>query len=477
MSHRPLFVAVVGAGPAGIYAIEHLLEQHRSRRVEIDLYDRLATPWGLVRSGVAPDHPEKRQVIDRLFAYVLEDPRVRFFGNVDVGVDIDHDVLRSGYDAVVYASGATADSPLGLPGENLPGCLAARAFVGFYNGHPDYRDVDLDLATERAVVVGNGNVALDVARILVTPPEDLARTDIADAALRRLRESRLTEVVVMGRRGPLQAAFANAELEELERLRGVDVLVDGRDLPDDDEVRCAADPALRRKFLTLRRLSERTPTSENKRIILRFLESPVRMSGDGRVERIETMRNRLVRARATGREPKDRLFARRAVGDHEMLGAVPAGETYVLQTGLVLRATGYRSSPVRGLPFDDETGVIRNERGRVIDLEGSHCAGVYVTGWAKRGCRGIIGSNRKCAGETVALLLDDAVEGRLPDPEATRDAVIEQIEERVPTVSRSGWMAIDRAERAAGREQGRPRVKITERRVQLGLARPKSRGM
>jgi ferredoxin--NADP+ reductase len=474
MSARPLSVAVVGAGPAGIYAIEHLLGDDGPRDVEVDLYDRLPTPWGLVRSGVAPDHPEKRLVIDRLFAHVLGGPRVRFVGNVNVGVDIEHDALRSAYDAVVYASGATGDTELGIPGEQLQNCVAARAFVGFYNGHPDHRDLDVDLSTDRAVVIGNGNVALDVARILLTPLEELARTDISDVALEKLRASQLREVVVMGRRGPLQAAFANAELEELERLSGVDVLVDGTDLPD-DETGYTADPALRRKARTLRRLADRTPTPGNKRIELRFLESPLRFLGESRVEQIEVARNRLVSANDL--KSKDEVIA--VQGEPEMLPApgprpwaraVPTGETHFLDAGLVLRATGYRSSPVPGVPFDHEAGVIHNERGRVTDYDGSRTAGVYVTGWAKRGCRGIIGSNRKDSGETVAHLLEDAVAGRLSPPTATRDDVLRQIHQRVPTVSLSGWSVIDRAERTAGREQGRPRVKVTDRRVQLELA-------
>jgi ferredoxin--NADP+ reductase len=473
MSRIPLSVAVVGAGPAGVYAIEHLLEQ-RTREVQIDLYDRLPTPWGLVRSGVAPDHPEKRRVIDRLFAHVLDSPRVRFFGNVDVGVDIGHVALGSGYDAVLFATGATDDTRLNIPGEGLAGCLSARTFIEFYNGHPDHHEIDLDLATERAVVIGNGNVALDVARILLSPLEQLVRTDIADGALAALRVSQLNEVVVMGRRGPMQAAFANAELEELEQLSGVDVLVDALDIPDSDEVRCIPDPALRRKMQTLRRLSEGTSMPGNKRVILRFQESPVRIQGDGRVMQIQVARNHLVPDRSCTPNPGHSSAA--ALGVRDGMRAVPTGETYLLDAGLVFRATGYRASPLPGLPFDDEAGLIRNERGRVTDVDGSCVEGVYVTGWAKRGCRGIIGSNRKCAGETVGLVLDDAVEDRLPGPVSTRDAVIEQIQRRVPVVSRAGWLAIDHAERTAGREQGRPRVRVSDRRVLLELARPECRG-
>lgn len=453
MTARPLQVAVVGAGPAGMYAIEHLLDDLAMAAVEIDLFDRLATPWGLVRSGVAPDHPEKRLVIDRLFAHLFSDSRVRFIGNVHVGRDVGHDMLSAAYDAVVYASGATGERRLGVPGENLANCLSAGELVGFYNGHPDHRDVAIDLNGQRAVVVGNGNVALDVARLLVRPSGDLERTDIADAALAKLRVSRIAEVVVMGRRGPLQAAFANAELEELEGLAGVDVIVDGRGLPA--EVDRIDDPSLRRKMRTLRRLAERPATSGNKRIVLRFLASPVRFAGGARVERVEVMTNRLI-------EPRH--------GQGSEARSVATGRSFLLEADLVIQATGFSATPVPGVSFDEVRGVFRHERGRVVASDGSLRVGTYVTGWAKRGCRGVIGSNRQDSGETIGSLVEDATNRRLRPPTVSRESVLDAVRRSVRTVSRDGWSSIDRVEREAGRVQGRPRVKITDPAVHLRLA-------
>ncbi|MFE3055758.1 FAD-dependent oxidoreductase [Nocardia sp. NPDC059239] len=453
MSKQPLRIAVVGAGPAGLYAIEHLLEQGRFA-VEVDLFERLPTPWGLARSGVAPDHPEKKLVIDRHFAFLLQDQRVRFLGNVEVGTVIHHSELVSWYDAVLYASGATDDTRLGIVGENLPGCWSAREFVSFYNGHPDHRDLPVDLSVERAVVVGNGNVGLDVARILAMPIRELERTDVSDSALHALRRSRIREVVVLGRRGHEQAAFKNPELEELERLSGVDVVVDEQGLPSVDSIeKDISDHAIRRKLRTLHRLAERPLTSTNKRIVLRFLESPVQLLGNDRVEQVEVMHNRLERDSSGKVRP-------RATGD-----------SYLVNAGLVLRAVGFRGRPLPGLQFDDVRGVVVNDCGRVLDSEGHVLPRVYVAGWAKRGCQGIIGSNKKCAAETVGHVLADAVAVRSPERFAlSRDAVLAQVRKRTSVVLLEGWHAIDREERREGRRHGRPRVKIAERHHLLHTA-------
>ncbi|MFE5702724.1 FAD-dependent oxidoreductase [Rhodococcus koreensis] len=452
MVGQPLRIAVVGAGPSGLYAIEHLLEQQRSA-VEVDLYERLPTPWGLARLGVAPDHPEKKLVIDRHFAFLLQDPRVRFLGNVEIGTDVAHAELASWYDAVLYASGGTGDVRLGIPGEDLPGCWSAREFVGFYNGHPDLTDLPIDLSADRAVVVGNGNVALDVARILTMPIDELEHTDISDAALDALRRSRIKEVVVLGRRGHQQAAFKNPELEELEHLDGVDTVVDDRGLPSEESIRREVhDPEIRRKLRTLHRLVERPQVSAGKRILLQFLESPVQLLGSGRVEQMEVMRNRLER------------------DDRGRVRPHPTGDTHLLDAGLVFRAVGFRGSPLPGIPFDDARGVVVNDRGRVTDSDGNPLPGVYVTGWVKRGCQGIIGSNKKCAAETVACLLDDVASGHSTPTALSADAVLAQVRERASAVLWGGWLAIDRAERAEGRRHGRPRVKITERRHLLHTA-------
>jgi ferredoxin/flavodoxin---NADP+ reductase len=342
---------------------------------------------------------------------------------------------------------------MGIPGEELPGCWSAREFVGFYNGHPDYRDLCFDLNCERAVVVGNGNVALDVARILTMPVAELEATDIADHALAILRRSAIREVVILGRRGHMQGAFHNPELEELEHVDGVDLLVDGDDLPGEDEVVLdGADWETRRKVATLRRLTMRRPNAGNRRIVLRFLTSPVELLGDGKIERMLVASNHL------DRDAEGRLHAR------------PSGEETILEAGLVLRAIGYRGTPFPGLPFDDRLGVIRNRQGRVADHD--HVLnGVYVTGWIKRGCRGIIGTNKKCARETVDCLLEDFAAGRLTKRGLSSDAVMAAVRRRKPDfVSRAGWLAIDHAERVAGRAQHRPRVKMTETATMLACA-------
>jgi ferredoxin--NADP+ reductase len=440
---RPIRVAVVGSGPAGLYSVEHLLEK-RGLDVEIDLYERLPTPWGLVRSGVAPDHPEKKLVIDRQFTYFLKNPRVRFIGNVEIGRDIRYAELAEWYDAVVYSVGAASDTRMGIPGEELSGCWAAREFVGFYNGHPDYSHLKFDLSCERAIVVGNGNVALDVARILTMPVSELESTDIADHALEVLRKSRIREVVILGRRGHMQGAFNNPELEELEHLNGVDVVIDGEDVPGEHEVVMDdADWETLRKVRTLRRLVTRTPTAGNKRIVFRFLTSPVELLGSSRVEQVLVIRNHLER------------------DDDGKLNARPTEEESILDAGLVLRAIGYRGTPFPGLPFDERRGVIQNCHGRV-SLNEEIITGTYVTGWIKRGCRGIIGSNKKCSGETISCLFEDLDNGRLQQPRMGRDGVMAIVRQRKPdVVLRDGWLSIDHKEREAGRRHKRPRIKLT----------------
>jgi ferredoxin/flavodoxin---NADP+ reductase len=449
---QTLRVAVVGTGPAGMYALGHLLDT-RGVEVEVDLFERLPTPWGLVRAGVAPDHPEKKLVISRQFDFFLKSPCVHFFGNVDIGRDIRPAELSEWYDAVVYATGADSDTRMGIPGEELPGCWSAREFVAFYNGHPDYRELPFDLTCERAVVVGNGNVAFDVARILTMPVAELEKTDIADHALALLRRSAIQEVVILGRRGHLQGAFHNPELEELEHVEGVDVLVEGDDLPGEQEVVLeGADWETRRKVQTLRRLAQSEPTVGHKRIVLRFLTSPVELLGDGKVERMLVVRNHL------DRDAQGRLQAR------------ASEEESILEAGLVLRAIGYRGSPFPGLPFDERLGVIRNRHGRVTDGD-RVLDGVYVTGWIKRGCRGIIGSNKKCARETVDCLLEDIEAGRVSCHGLKKDEVIAAVRSRKPDlVSRAGWLAIDHAERVAGRAQCRPRIKMTDTATMLACA-------
>jgi ferredoxin--NADP+ reductase len=350
--------------------------------------------------------------------------------------------------------GANSDTRMGIEGESLPGCWAAREFVSFYNGHPDFSHLDFDLSCERAVVVGNGNVALDVARILTMPVSELEKTDIGDHAIAALHRSQIKEVVILGRRGSLQGAYNNPELEELEHLSGVDVIVQGEELPDEhDEFLMRADWETVRKIKTLRRLVKREPKAANKRIVLHFLTSPVALSGNGKVEQLRVMRNHLV------------------LDVSGNLNAQPTDEESILDTGLVLRAIGYRGTAFPGLPFDERRGVINNANGRVFDTDHA-LPGTYVTGWIKRGCRGIIGSNKKCSGETVQCLFEDMLAGRLPPAALDKYGVLAIIQDRKPDVVwRDGWLAIDHQEREAGRSQRRPRVKIIEKDELLKCAR------
>jgi len=440
----PLRIAIVGTGPAAMYATEHLLEE-RVLAVEIDLYERLPSPWGLVRAGVAPDHPEKKWVVDRQFEFFIKNPRVRFFGNVEVGRDVRHAELSDWYDAVIYAVGANSDTRMGIPGEELPGCWAAREFVAWYNGHPDYSQLNFDLSCKRATIVGNGNVALDVARVLTTPVAELEKTDIADHALTALRDSNIKEVLILGRRGHLQSAFHNAELEELGHLPGVDVVVEVDDLPADNEVVMdGADWETQRKVVTLHYLAAQQNAWTDKRIVFRFLSSPVELLGNGKVEQVLVVANHL---------------------EHDETGQLKARATEeesLIDTGLVLRAIGYRGLPFPGLPFDECHGVIQNDNGRVVDRD-TAVPGAYVTGWIKRGAKGIIGSNKKCARDTVRCLLADAEAGNLSAPSINAAAIFDELKQRQPRlVQLNDWRKIDHAERQAGRQQQRPRVKITD---------------
>ena len=447
-----LRIAVVGTGPAGMYAAEHLVED-RNLDVEVDLYERLPTPWGLIRGGVAPDHPEKKLVIERLFDYFLKHSSVRFFGNVEIGADVHPDELSQWYDAVIYAVGASGDARLGITGEELPGCWSAREFVAWYNGDPDFSHLDIDLSHRRAVVVGNGNVALDVARILTMPLGQLEKTDIADHALAALRESAVREVVILGRRGNLQAAYHNPELEELAHLEGVEIAVEGDELPGEDEsLDHAADWETRRKLATLRAMSGQRAGGTGKRILMRFLCSPVEVLGDRRVEQLRVVRNRLEA------DENDRLQAR------------STGEESLIDTGLVLRSIGYRGTRLAGLPFDDRRGIIGNADGRICDHDGV-VPGNYVAGWIKRGPRGIIGTNKKCARNTLRCLAEDIEADRLAPATLGSAEVLEKVRARQPeVVLRPGWLRLDHAERTAGRPQGRPRVKFTEHRDLLAHA-------
>lgn len=435
----PRRVAIVGSGPAAMYLASHLLDRPEVPH-QIDIFERLPAPWGLVRWAVAPDHPEKKLVIDRLFSYTFDRPELRFFGNVEIGSDITHQELRANYDGVFYACGADGDNRMGIPGEDLPGSWSAREFVAWYSGHPDFSHLTFDLSHPRAVIVGNGNVALDVARILTSPVAELAKTDIADHALTALSRSQITEVVILGRRAAAQGAFNNPELEELAHIPGVLVEVDwGADQSADAELSWAA----QRKLTTLKDFSSKAWSPSAKKIVLKFLSSPVGLIGDGRVSQICLAANQL-QTDASGR------VSARASDQHTLL-----------ETGLVMRAIGYRGRPFAGLPFDNKRGVIENRQGRVC-ANGETIPGVYVCGWIKRGAQGVIGSNKKCAAETVGRYLEDIADGATQILNASLEAIPHLLDKRgIRYVSKSDWARIDRFERNAGRATGRPRVKLT----------------
>ena len=406
------------------------------------MIERLPTPWGLVRLGVAPDHPQLKTV-SRAFEKIATRPGFRFLGNVEVGRDVSHDELTELYDAVVYAVGSQTDRQLGIPGEDLPGSWAATELVAWYNGHPDFQHLEFDLSHERAVVIGNGNVALDVARMLALTSEELAPTDTTDAAIEAIVSSGIREIVVLGRRGPVQASWTSQELGELGELAGADVLVDPDELvldPASEAELEGGSNIVQRNVEILRDFATREPAGKPS-VRLRFRVSPVAIHGKERVEAVEIVRNRL-EADEEGR-----------------VRAVATEEREVIPCGIVFRSVGYRGVGIPGVPFDARAGTVPNQNGRVLGADGSAIPGVYCAGWIKRGPTGVIGTNKKDAAETVEHLLEDARAGRLP---ASGEGTIDDLlgERDVQVVTYPGWEAIDALERARGEEQGRPRVKL-----------------
>lgn len=456
MSTTPLRVAIVGSGPAGFYAAEQLLTA-RDLDVAVDMFERLPTPWGLVRAGVAPDHP-KIKAVTRRYEKTAAKEGFRFFGHVEVGGELPVEELRRHYHAVIYAFGASGDRKLGIPGEDLPGSHSSTEFVAWYNGHPDYADHWFDLTARTAVVVGNGNVALDVARMLALPRETLARTDVADHALEALASSSIREVIVLGRRGPAQAAFTTPELIELSELADADVIVDPADMELDPASARAveqADAQVKRKIEVLRDYAATPPRGADRRIVLRFFASPLEIVGSDKVEAIRIARTELVE------------------GDDGSLRAVVTDAEETIPCQLVFRSVGYRGTPLPGVPFDERSATIPNDQGRVLEAPGgAQRPGEYVSGWIKRGPSGIIGTNKRDSQETVDALLADYAAGKVPAPAVDDpDAIVGVLAERAPSyIEYSHWEAIDHAERSAGEPQGRPRVKLVRREHLLEAA-------
>jgi ferredoxin/flavodoxin---NADP+ reductase len=449
-SARPLRVAIIGAGPTGFYVADHLL-RNPEVVVEVDLFDRLPTPYGLVRLGVAPDH-QKIKFVTTAFDKVAASPRFRFYGGVDFGKDVTLADLRTHYHQIVYCTGAQTDRRMGIPGEDLSGSHPATEFVAWYNGHPDYRDCAFDLSQESVAVVGVGNVAVDVVRILCRTPEELATTDIADYALEALRKSRVREVYLLGRRGPAQAAFTNPEIRELGELADADIMA----IPEEVEldplsqaaVERSQDRATLKKVQILKEYARRAPTEKSRRLILRFLVSPVELIGDdaGRVAAMRLVRNELSATSTGALQP-------RATDRFEEL-----------PVGLVFRSVGYRGVPLPGVPFNESWGVILNDKGRVLDPDTKQpVVGEYTAGWIKRGPTGVIGTNKPDAAETVECMFEDLARGAVLEPARADAAAAEAlVRQRQPGfVSYADWLKLDEIEVARGRAQGRPRVKLT----------------
>jgi ferredoxin--NADP+ reductase len=446
----PLRVAIIGSGPAAFYAADRLLADS-DVVVAVDMFDRLPTPFGLVRAGVAPDHPKMKSVT-RFFEKVASRPRFRFFGGVDFGAHLSLDELRRHYHQIVFATGAQTDRRLEIPGEDLGRSHPATEFVAWYNGHPDYRHLEFDLSQESVAVVGVGNVAVDVARILCRTPEELAATDIADYALEALSRSRVRDVYMLGRRGPAQAAFSNSELKEIGELESTDVVVRPEeailDPRSEAEISRTGDSLTRKKVEILQEYAVREPRGKPRRLHIRFLVSPVELVGDerGNVVRMRLAHNELV-ANETG-----------------SFSARPTGEVEDLDVGLVFRSVGYRGVALPGVSFNERWGVVHNVDGRVVDPETREpVVGLYVTGWIKRGPSGLIGTNKPDAVETVGCMLEDAAAGRTLQPEEPDAAAAERlVRERQPDVfTYDDWRRLDELEIERGRPHGRPRVKYT----------------
>ena len=439
-------VAVVGTGPAAMYAVWELLEH---RGVEVELYDRALTPYGLIRAGVAPDHPATKAVT-ATFERAARKPNVAMHLGVEVGTHLTNDDLLAHHSAVIYATGAAQDRGSEVPGDDLIGVHSATEFVGWYNGHPDHAERTFDLSGERAVIIGNGNVAIDVARILLTDPQKLAATDIADHALAALRDSNVREVMLLGRRGPAQAAYTNPEFMAMLDLPDVDVVIDPAEaqldaLSQEELASPDVEPSMRLKAELATESSARRPGGAAKRIVFRYLVSPVRFAGADVVTAVQIARNTLAR------------------GDDGTLRAQVGQELGAIETGLVLRSVGYRGTALDGVPFDDARAIIPNRAGRVLTRDdGATVPRLYVTGWIKRGPSGVIGSNKRCARETIGCLLEDVTSGLLPTA-PDRAALLDLLGSRQPDALGYGhWSRIDVTERLAGRPTGRPRVKFTD---------------
>ncbi len=442
MSH-PIRVAIVGSGPSGFYAAEGLFKAGRG--VQVDMFERLPAPYGLVRHGVAPDHAKLKEPM-RVYEGIARSPEFRFLGNVTVGRDVSVDDLRAAYHAVLFCCGAESDRRLGIPGEDLPGSHTATEFVGWYNGHPDYRDRQFDLGQEVAVIIGQGNVAIDVGRILAKTVDELKHTDIAEHALECLAQSRIREIHLIGRRGPAQAKFTTKEFRELGELADCDPVVDAADLalnPESlAELEDRSGSVAKKNLEVLKGFAARPARAVRRRLFLRFLLSPVELEGDDRLQRVVLERNRL--EGAAGRQ-----------------SARGTGERITQASGLLFRSIGYKGVAIPGVPFDARQGIFPTRDGRIVDETGAPVPGLYASGWIKRGPTGIIGTNRADSLATVTSLLADL--GALDaGPRPGAEGLAALASGRGPRViGFEDWLVIDRAEVQRGAAKGKPREKFT----------------
>ncbi len=449
-AENPLRVAIVGAGPTGFYAAEHLYKQ-KDLVVEVDMFDRLPTPFGLVRNGVAPDH-QKIKSVTKAFDRTAKKPGFRFFGNVAIGKDITVEELQNYYHQIIFTTGAQSDRNLNIPGIDLKNSHPATDFVAWYNGHPDFRHLEFDLSQERVAVIGVGNVAVDVCRILAKSVEELAVTDIADYALEALSKSKVKEIYMLGRRGPAQAAFTAPEIKELGEMEGADIVISEEDAtldPLSEASLVDADRGTLRKVEIIQEHSQKPLAGKPRKLIVKFLVSPVELIGDeeGKVKCMRLVKNELYQTEAGTLRP-------RATDQYEEL-----------PVGLVFRSIGYRGVPIPGVPFNESWGVIMNEAGRVIDPETKEpVLGEYTAGWIKRGPSGVIGTNKPDAVETVENMMVDLANGRILNPaHPTAEAALDMITAKQPRfVSYADWQKLDEIEVQRGKEQGRPRVKFVD---------------
>ncbi len=446
MNDKKIRIAIVGSGPAAFYAAEHL-QKRLDNRAYIDMFEKLPTPHGLVRTGVAPDH-QKIKTVARIYDKVASHPQFRFFGLVEFGKHVKLSDLRRYYHQVIFATGAQTDRKIGIPCEDIPGSHTATEFVAWYNTHLEYTNYKVNLSGEKVVIVGVGNVAVDVARVLSLTKNEMQKTDIADYAMEQIAKSGIKEIFMLGRRGPAQAAFTNPELKELANLKDADLLTRADEIKPDPitlaQLKEKPDSATEKKLELLRDASRRVP-SKSKKITIRFLVSPVEIIAgeNGRVKSVKVVKNRLYRSENGSLRPK------------------PTDQTEEITADLVFRSVGYRGIALADVPFDEKQGVIPNEKGRILDRAGGVAiTGLYTSGWIKRGPTGVIGTNKRDSGETVNCMVEDIEAGKVFNPDLSSFKSIKQLFKH-KSISYNDWLKVDSFEKEEGGKKGKPRDKVT----------------